>query len=84
MPSDKVVYKSDMQGDEIHASRTSRNPMQLAVVLSVNTIIPPILEGLKDRIRKLKFDFNTARTYKEWPPHNSHGGNCRNLQGGVR
>jgi hypothetical protein len=35
--------------------------MQLAVILSVNTIIPPILEGLKDGIRELKFDFNAAR-----------------------
>ncbi len=73
MPSDKVVYKSNMQGDKIHATRTSRNPMQSAVVLSVNTIILPILEGLKDKTQELKFDFNAARTYKEWL-HNSHGG----------
>ncbi len=50
MPSEEVVFKSDMQMDEIHAARTARNPMQSAVVLSVNTIIPPILEGLKDGI----------------------------------
>ena len=73
MPSDKVVYKSDMQGDKIHATRTSHNPMQSAVVLSVNTIILPILEGLNDKTQELKFDFNAARTYKEWL-HNSHGG----------
>ena len=60
MPSDKVVYKSDMQGDEIHATCMLCNPMQSAVVLSVNTIILPILEGLKDRIQELKFDFNAA------------------------
>ena len=84
MPSKEVVYKSDIQGDKIHATHTPCNPMQLAVVLSANTIIPPILEGLKDRIRELKFDFNTARTYKEWLPHNSHRGTCRNLQGGVK
>ncbi len=33
MPSNKVVYKSNMQGDEIHAARMARNPMQLAVVI---------------------------------------------------
>ena len=48
MPSDEVIYKDDMQGDEMHAVRTSRNPMQSAVILSVNTTIPPILEGPKD------------------------------------
>jgi hypothetical protein len=39
--------------------------MQLAMIMSVNTIIPPILEGLKDGIRELKFDFNAAQMYKE-------------------
>ena len=37
MPTEEVVYKSDMQGDEIHQSRTTRNPMQSAVILSVNS-----------------------------------------------
>jgi hypothetical protein len=35
MPSDKVVYKNNMQGDKIHATCTSGNPMQLDVVLSL-------------------------------------------------
>ena len=48
MPSDEVIYKDDMQGDEMHAVRTSHNLMQLAVILSVNTTVPPILEGPKD------------------------------------
>jgi hypothetical protein len=52
--------KSDMQSDEIHAAWTGRNPMQSAVVLLVNTIIPPVLEGKKDGIRELKHDFNAA------------------------
>ena len=30
MPSDKVIYKSNMQGDEIHMAGTSQNPMQSA------------------------------------------------------
>jgi hypothetical protein len=84
MPSDEVIYKSDMQGDKIHAARMVRNPMQSAVILSVNTIIPPILEGLKDGIRELKFDFNATRMYEEWLPVNSHGGSCKNLKDGVQ
>jgi hypothetical protein len=48
MPLDEVIYKGDMQGDEMHAVRTSHNPMQSAVILLVNTTIPPILEGPKD------------------------------------
>ncbi len=50
--------------------------MQSAVVLSVNTIIPQILEGLKDGIREPKHDFNAAKTYEKWLPQNSHGGTC--------
>jgi hypothetical protein len=84
MTSEKVVYNSDMQSDKIHVAQTARNPMQSAVVLSVNTIIPLVLEGKKDGIRELKHDFNAAKTYEEWLPQNSHGGTYRNLQGGVK
>jgi hypothetical protein len=84
MTSEEVVYKNDMQSDEIHAARTARNPMQSAVVLSVTTIIPPVLEGKQDGIRELKHDFNAAKTYEDWLPQNSHGGTCRNLQDGVK
>ena len=66
-----------MQDDKIHTTCTSHNPMQLAMIFSANIIIPPILEWLKDGIRKLKFDFNAARTYKEWLPHNSHRGDLQ-------
>ena len=84
MPSEEVVHESDMMSDEIHVARMACNPMQSAVVLSVNTIIPPVLEGKKDSIRELKHDFNAAKTYKDWLPQNSHGGTCRNLQSGVK
>ena len=73
-----------MMSDEIHTARTARNPMQLAVVLSVNTIIPPVLEGKKDSIRELKHDFNATKTYEDWLPQNSHGGTCWNFQSGVK
>ena len=84
MTSEEVVYKSDMQSDKIHAARTARYPMQSAVVPSVNTIIPPVLEGKQDGIRELKHDFNAAKIYEDWLPQNSHGGTCRNLQSGVK
>ena len=84
MTSEEVVYKSDLQRDEIHAAQTGRNPMQSAVVLSVTTIIPPVLEGKQDGIRELKHDFNAAKTYEDWLPQNSHGGTCRNLQDRVK
>jgi hypothetical protein len=63
MPSDSVIYKSDMQGDEVHMARTSRNPMRSAVILPVNSTIPAILEGPKDGIREAKHDFNAACTF---------------------
>ena len=84
MPSKEIVYESNMMSNEIHKARTARNSMQLAVVLSINTIIPPVLEGKKDSIRELKHDFNAAKTYKEWLPQNSHGGTCRDLQSGIK
>ena len=84
MTSEEVVYKSNMQSDEIHTVRTARSSMQLAVVLLVNTIIPPVLEGKQDGISELKHDFNATKTYEDWLPQNSHGGTCRNLQGGVK
>jgi hypothetical protein len=83
MPSDSVIYKSNMQGDEVHMARTSRNPMQSAVILSVNSTIPAILEGPKDGIREAKHDFNAARTFKEWLPTGSLGGTSKNLHDGV-
>jgi hypothetical protein len=83
MPLDEVIFKSDMQGDKIHTSRTSRNPMQSAVVLSVNITIPAFLEGPKDSIRETKHNFNTARTFKEWMPVGLVGRTCKNLTSGV-
>ena len=59
MPMEEVVYKSDMQGDKIHQSRTAHNPMQPAVILS----IPAIMEGPKNGIREAKHKFNAAKFY---------------------
>ena len=83
MPADEVIYKGDMQADEIHMARTSLNPMQSAVVLSVNTTIPSILEGPKETIWEGKHDFNAARTYAEWQPDGHVGGTRKNLQDGF-
>jgi len=83
MPYDEVVFKSDMQVEEIHMARTSRNPMQSAVILSVNTTIPAILEGPKDGIREGKHDFNAMKTYEEWMPPGMNGGTYKNLHDGI-
>jgi hypothetical protein len=84
MPSDEVIYKDDMQGDKMHAVRTACNPMQSAVILLVNTTIPPIVEGPKDSsLREAKHDFNTARTFEDWMPVGSLEGTCKNLTSGV-
>ncbi len=58
--------------------------MQSAVILSVNTTIPPILEGPKDSsLREAKHDFNAARTFDDWMPVGSLGGMAKNLTSGV-
>ena len=83
MPTEEVVYKSDMQGDEIHQSRMARNPMQSAVILSVNSTIPVVMEGPKDGIRETRHDFNAAKSYEDWKPASSMGGTAKNLTDGV-
>jgi hypothetical protein len=84
MPSDEVIYKDNKQGDEMHAVRMLRNLMQLAVILLVNTTIPPILEGPKDSsLREVNHDFNTACTFEDWMPMGSLGGTSKNLTSGV-
>jgi hypothetical protein len=83
MPTEEVVYKSDMQGDKIHQSRTTRNPMQSAVILSVNSTIPTVMEGPKDGIRETRHDFNAAKSYEDWKPASSMGGTAKNLTDGV-
>jgi len=84
MPLDEVIYKDDMQGDEMLAVWMSHNPMQLAVILLVHTTIPPILGGAKDSsLREAKYDFNAARTFDDWMPVGSLGGTAKNLTSGV-
>jgi hypothetical protein len=83
MSTEEVVYKSDMQGNEIHQACTTRNPMQSAVILLVNSTIPAIIEGPKDGIRENKHDFNTAKNYKDWKPSSRMGGTAKNLMDGV-
>ncbi len=72
-----------MQGNEIHQSRTARNPMQSAVILSVNSTTPAIMEGPKDGIRETKHNFNAAKSYEEWKPSSSMEGIAKNLMEGV-
>jgi hypothetical protein len=84
MPSEEVIYKSNMQGGEIHMARTLRNPMQSAVILSVNSTIPAMLEGPKDSIHEAKHDFNAARMYEDWMPVGMLGGTSKNIFNGIR
>ncbi len=61
MPTEEVVYKSNMQGEEIHQAHTTHNPMQSAVIPLVNSTILAIMEGPKDGIRENKHIFNAAK-----------------------
>ncbi len=83
MPTEEVVYKSNMQGGKIHQSRTACNPMQSAVILSMNSTIPAIMEGPKEGIRETKHDFNAAKSYEERKPSSSIVGTTKNLREGV-
>ncbi len=68
----------------MHAVQMLHNPMQSAVILLVNTTIPPILEGPKDSsLREAKHDFNAACTFKDWMPVGSLGGTSKNLTSWV-
>ena len=68
----------------MHVVQTLRNPMQSVFILSVNTTIPPILEGPKDSsLREAKHDFNVARNVDDWMPVGSMGGTAKNLTSGV-
>ncbi len=42
-----VVYKQDLQDDDIQAQRVQRSPMQSAVIEAVQTAVPSVLEGPK-------------------------------------
>ena len=79
-----VIYKQDMRDDDIQAHRVQRSPMQSAVVESVNTAIPSILEGPKSSVLKdPKVDFGAMRTYAEWKPGNGRVGASVRLKEGL-
>jgi len=76
-----VIYKQDMWDDDIQAHRVQRSPMQSAVVESVNTAIPLILEGPKSSILKdPKFDFGALKTFAYWKPTNGQGSTSQCLK----
>jgi hypothetical protein len=64
-------------------AHSSRNPMQSAVILSMNSTILAILEGPKDSVRKFKHDFIAARTFENWMPVSMMSGTCKNLTNGI-
>ncbi len=76
-----VLYKQDMRDDDIQAHRVQRSPMQSAVVESVNTAMPFILEGPKSSMLKdPKFDFGAMKTFAKWKPTNSQRGASTHLK----
>jgi hypothetical protein len=79
-----VLYKQDMRDDDIQAHRVQRSPMQSAVVESVNTAVPLILEGPKTNVLKdPKYDFGAMKTFGEWKPTNGQGGASARLKEGL-
>jgi hypothetical protein len=81
---ESVMYKQDMRDDAIQAQRVQRSPMQSAVVESVNSAIPSILEGPKSSILKdPKFDFGALKTFANWKPTNGQGGASQYLKEGL-
>jgi hypothetical protein len=79
-----VLYKQDMRDNDIQAHRVQQSPMQSAVVESVNTAVPSILEGPKSSVLKdPKFDFGAMKTFAEWKPTNGQGGASRRLKEGL-
>jgi hypothetical protein len=81
---DSVIYKQDMRDDDIQAHRVQRSPMQSAVVESVNTAVPSILEGPKTNVLKdPKHDFGAMKTFAEWKPGNGQAGVSGRLKEGL-
>jgi hypothetical protein len=59
--------------------------MQSAVVESVNTAVPSILEGPKTSVLKdPKYEFGAMKTFAEWKPTNGQGGASTRLKEGLK
>ncbi len=70
-----VLYKKDMQDDNIQANWVKWSPMQSVVVESVNTAVPSIMEGPKtNALKDPKYKFGALKTFAAWKPTNSQGG----------
>jgi hypothetical protein len=58
--------------------------MQMAVVESVNTAVPSILEGSKTAaLKDPKYDFGAMKTFAKWKPTNGQGGALARLKEGL-
>jgi hypothetical protein len=81
---ESVLYKQDMREDDIQVHRAQRSPMQTAVVKSVNTAVPSILEGPKTAaLKDPKYNFGAIKTFAEWKPTNGQGGASARLKEGL-
>jgi hypothetical protein len=73
-----------MRDNNIQAHRIQRSPMQSAVVESVNTAVPSILECPKSSVLKdPTHDFGAMKTFAEWKPTNGQGGASARLKEGL-
>jgi hypothetical protein len=80
-----VLYKQDMKEDDIQAHWVQRSPMQSAVMESVNTAVPSVLEGPKmSMLRDPKFEFGAMKTFAKWKPTNGQGGASTRLKEGLK
>jgi hypothetical protein len=79
-----VLYKEDMRDDNIQAHWVKRSPMQSAVVESVNTAVPSIMEGPKTTaLKDPKYKFGALKTFAAWKHTNGQGGALGHLKDGL-
>ncbi len=79
-----VLYKLDMREDNIQVLCIKRLPMQMAVVKSVNTAVPTILEGSKTAaLKDPKYNFGAMKTFGKWKPTNGQGEASTRLKEGL-
>jgi hypothetical protein len=80
--SEVVVHQKDMMKRKEHGERVKRTFMQSAQVLSVHTLYPPVLDGVKSMKQDGLVDFLELKLYKQWKPTDGEG-TSKKLKEGV-
>ena len=79
-----VVYKEDLRDADIQAQRVKRSPMQSAVIESVQTAVPSVLEGPKTTaLKNPKHEFGALKSIGDWKPKGHQKGAKARLQEGL-